>query len=307
MSSLPVAVGEQTLSPSGYCCSYMPLVPLSQICSDVLSGEGGAAAARTDEGGVVPLPAGIRPLLRRRLEEMKKRSHASVLKGNQTLSKKELLRHGSSEVDDGEEMEEKHDSLKLSAKVAPVPDHHVEEKKEVIYENISSRDGVKEVKKEEEIVKKQDEDNHHHGVVDDVAMNVNKEGDNGSNHNEHDKVINDKKDEDDSVDHDEGRMSNFDERMICPGSPSFRVYCIDVTSDDDEEEEKDAEDTRKSMESESVLIESKEDESIVKKEKRERKGKRFGIALPRKYLANVTAGCMGNHTHARLMQEKSSQ
>lgn len=40
MSSLPVAVGEQTLSPSGYCCSYMPLVPLSQICSDVLSGEG---------------------------------------------------------------------------------------------------------------------------------------------------------------------------------------------------------------------------------------------------------------------------
>ncbi|KAH0937916.1 hypothetical protein HID58_005377 [Brassica napus] len=172
---------------------------------------GGAAAARTDEGGVVPLPAGIRPLLRRRLEEMKKRSHASVLKGNQTLSKKELLRHGSSEVDDGEEMEEKHDSLKLSAKVAPVPDHHVEEKKEVIYEKISSRD------------------------------------------------------------------------------------------------EKDAEDTRKSMESESVLIESKEDESIVKKEKRERKGKRFGIALPRKYLANVTAGCMGNHTHARLMQEKSSQ
>ncbi|CAF1899868.1 hypothetical protein HID58_046618 [Brassica napus] len=260
---------------------------------------GGAAAARAEEGGVVPLPAGIRPLLRRRLEEMKKRSHASVLKGNQTLSKKELLRHGSSEVDDGEEMEEKHDSWKLSAKVAPVPDHHVEEKKEVIYEKISSRDGIKEVKK-------QDEDNHHHDFVDDVAMNVNKEGDNGSNHNEHDKVINDKKEEDDCVDHDEGRMSNFDERMICPGSPSFRVYCIDVTSGDDEEE-KDAEDTRKSMESESVIIESKEDESIVKKEKRERKGKRFGIALPRKYLANVTAGCMGNHTHARLVQDKSSQ
>ena len=189
---------------------------------------GGAAAARAEEGGVVPLPAGIRPLLRRRLEEMKKRSHASVLKGNQTLSKKELLRHGSSEVDDGEEMEEKHDSLKLSAKVSPVPDHHVEEKKEVIYEKISSRDGIKEVKK-------QDEDNHHHDFVDDVAMNVNKEGDNGSNHNEHDKVINDKKDKDDSVDHDEGRMSNFDERMICPGSPSFRVYCIDVASDDDKE------------------------------------------------------------------------
>ncbi|KAG2312473.1 hypothetical protein Bca52824_024030 [Brassica carinata] len=267
---------------------------------------GGAAAAREDEGGVVPLPAGIRPLLRRRLEEMKKRSHVSVLKGNQTLSKKELLRHGSSEVDDGEETEEKHDSLKLSAKVAPAPDHpHVEEKKKDIDENISSRDDVIEVKKEEEVVKKQDEDNHH-DVVDDVAMNVKKEGDDGSNHNEHEKVINDKKDEDDIVDHDEGRMSNFDERMICPGSPSFRVYCIDVTSDDDEED-KDAEHTRKSMETESVIIELKEDESIVKKEKRERKGKRFGIALPRKYLANVTAGCMGNHTHARLLQEKSSQ
>ncbi|KAJ0243056.1 Nuclear polyadenylated RNA-binding protein [Hirschfeldia incana] len=265
---------------------------------------GGAAAARENEGGVVPLPAGIRPLLRRRLEEMKKLSHASVLKGNQTMSKKELLRHGSSEVDDGEETEEKQDSLKLSAKVAPAPDHHVEEKKEVIYENISSRDDVIDVKKEEEVVKKQDEDNHHDGVID-VAMNVKKDGDDGSNHNEHEKVINDKE-EDDSVDHDEGRMSNFDERMICPGSPSFRVYCMDVTSDDDEEE-KDAEDTRKSMETESVIIELKEDESIVKREKSERKGKRFGIALPRKYLANVTAGCMGNHTHARLLQEKSSQ
>ncbi|CAH8356809.1 unnamed protein product [Eruca vesicaria subsp. sativa] len=260
---------------------------------------GGAAAARADEGGVVPLPAGIRPLLRRRLEEMKKRSHASVLKGNQTLSKKELLKNGSSEVDDGEETEDKDNILKLSAKVAPAPDHLVEEKKEVIYEKFSSRDDVKEVKKEEEVVKKQDEDPNHHHVAEDVAMNLKKEGDDG-------KVIDDKKDEYDSVDHDEGRMSNFDERMICPGSPSFRVYCIDVTSDDDEEE-KDVEDTRKSMETESVIMELKEDESIVRKEKRERKGKRFGIALPRKYLANVTAGCMGNHTHARLMQEKSSQ
>ena len=266
---------------------------------------GGAAAARADEGGVVPLSAGIRPLLRRRLEEMKKRSHASVLKGNRTLSKKELLRHGSSEVDDGEEMEEKQDSLKLSAKVAPAPDHHVEEKKEVIYENISPRNDVIEEKKENAVVKKQDEDNHY-DVVDDVAMNVKKEGDDGSNHDQHDKVINDKKDEDDSVDHDEERMSNFDERMIRSGSPSFRVYCINVTSDDDEEE-KDAEGTRKSMETESVIIELKEDESIIKNEKREKKGKRFGIALPRKYLANVTAGCMGNHTHARLVQEKSNQ
>ncbi|CAD5334542.1 unnamed protein product [Arabidopsis thaliana] len=157
---------------------------------------GGVATTRAEEGGVVPLPAGIRPLLRRRLEEMKKRSHAGVLKGSQTLSKKELLRHNSSE--DGEDTEENDGSLKASAKVAPAPDHNVEEKKEVIYEKIPSKDDVK------------------------------------------------------------------------------------------------------------------EDGSIVKKEKKERRGKRFGIALPRKYLANVTApcyaggGCMGN-THSRLVQEKSSQ
>ncbi|KAH0932412.1 hypothetical protein HID58_009529 [Brassica napus] len=193
---------------------------------------GGGAAARAGEGGVVPLPEGIRPLLRRRLEEMKKRSHASVLKGNQTQSKKELLRHGSSE--DGEEAEENDDSLKLSAKVAPAPDHHVEDKKEVIYEKISS---IKDVKNGEKIHKK------------------------------------------------------------------------------------DGEDKRKSMETQSVIIEPKEittqeNESIVKKEKKERKGKRFGMALPRKYLANVTApcyagagrGCMGNNTdHSRVVQEKSSQ
>ncbi|KAL1218821.1 hypothetical protein V5N11_033093 [Cardamine amara subsp. amara] len=263
----------------------------------------GGSTARADEGGVVPLPAGIRPLLRRRLEEMKKRSHASVLKGNQTLSKKELLRHGSSE--DGEETEENDGSLKSSAKVAPAPDHNVEEKKEVIYEKVTSRDDVEEVTKQEEeevvkkqeevhhhhdqeVVKKQEEENHHGDDVDDVAIN-------GVNHDDN-----------------EGRMSNFDERMIGPGSPSFRVYCIDVPYDDDDDEEKDGEDTRKSMETESVITEPKEDESIVKKEKRERKGKRFGMALPKKYLSNVTApcyaggGCMGN-TNSRIVQEKPSQ
>lgn len=194
----------------------------------------GGATARADEGGVVPLPAGIRPLLRRRLEEMKKRSHASVLKGSQTLSKKELLRHGSSE--DGEETEENDGSLKSSAKVAPAPDHHVEEKKEVIYEKIPSRDDVKEVKEKEEFVKKQEEENHHHDV-DDKAINVKKETNDGIKHDDYvDEAINVKKEGNDGINHDDdvGRMSNVDERMICPGSPSFRVYCIDVTSDDDE-------------------------------------------------------------------------
>ncbi|KAG2298950.1 hypothetical protein Bca4012_010507 [Brassica carinata] len=278
---------------------------------------GGAAAARANEGGVVLLPAGIRPLLRRRLEEMKKRSHANVFKGNNTLSKTELLRHNSSE--DGDEKEETVESLKLSSKVAPAPDHHVEEKKEVIYEKVSSID---EVKEDEEVVKKQDEKN-------DDAINVKIEGNDGINHDEViiakkegddgvaqdycvnlDKVIIAKKEGDNGVDHDEGKMSNLDERMICPGSPSFRVYCIDVASDD-EEEEKDGEVARKSMKTESVIIEPKEDES--KKEKRERKGNKFGIALPRKYLANVTAqcyanaGCMGNNTHTRRVQQRSSQ
>ncbi|KAL0785390.1 hypothetical protein Bca101_001636 [Brassica carinata] len=221
---------------------------------------GGGAAARAGEGGVVPLPEGIRPLLRRRLEEMKKRSHASVLKGNQTQSTKELLRHGSSE--DGEEAEGNDDSLKLSAKVAPAPDHHVEDKKEVIYEKISS---IKNVKEGEKVVKKQDE------KIDDIHSKI------------HSKV-------------------------------NLLKLSIILA-------EKDGEDKRKSMETQSVIIEPKEittqeNESIVKKEKKERKGKRFGMALPRKYLANVTApcyagagrGCMGNNTdHSRVVQEKSSQ
>ncbi|CAA7052705.1 unnamed protein product [Microthlaspi erraticum] len=275
---------------------------------------GGVGAARANEGGVVPLPSGIRPLLRRRLEEIKKRSHASVLKGNQTQSKKELLKHGS---EDGEETEENDvDSLKSSAKVAPAPVQHVEEKKEVIYEKVPSRDDVEEVKKEEEVVKKEEEvvkkqeEENHHDVDDDKVIDVKKEGDDVINHDE---AMN-KKEEDVGADHDEGKMNNFDERMICPGSPSFRVYCIDVPSSDDDDEEKDVEDTRKSTETESVIIEDpKEEESIAKKEKRERKGKRFGIALPRKYLANVTApcyaggGCMGNNGHSRLVQEKPSQ
>lgn len=193
----------------------------------------GGASARTGDGGVVPLPAGIRPLLRRRLEEMKKRSHASVLKGSQTLSKKELLRHGSSE--DGEETEENDGSLKSSAKVAPAPDHNVEEKKEVIYEKITSRGDVQEVKEEEKVLKKQEEENHH--VVGDDSINVKREETGGIKHDDYvDETINVKKDGNDGMNHedDEGRTTNFDERMICPGSPSFRVYCVDVASDDDE-------------------------------------------------------------------------
>lgn len=263
---------------------------------------GGVAATRAEEGGVVPLPAGIRPLLRRRLEEMKKRSHAGVLKGSQTLSKKELLRHNSSE--DGEDTEENDGSLKSSAKVAPAPDHHVEEKKEVIYEKIPSRDDVKEVK-EEVVVKKQEDENHHQDVVkkeeEDNKEVVNKKQEEDNIHDD-DVTINDKKEGDDGKNHDddEGSMSNFDERMIGPGSPSFRVYCIDVPSDDDDDDEgksyvlmytivrdiflyemlvilcsfiietiylftiaeKDGEDTRKSMETESVMTEIKEVKNI---------------------------------------------
>ncbi|CAH8356291.1 unnamed protein product [Eruca vesicaria subsp. sativa] len=51
-----------------------------------------------------------------------------------------------------------------------------------------------------------------------------------------DEVIISKKEGDNGVDHDEGRMGDLDERMICHGSPSFRVYCIDVASDDVEED-----------------------------------------------------------------------
>ncbi|CAN8302387.1 unnamed protein product [Cochlearia groenlandica] len=273
----------------------------------------GQAAMRANEGGVVPLPAGIRPLIRRRLEEMKKRSHVNVLKGNQTLSKKELLKHGSSE--DGEEAEENEDKItKSSAKVAPVSDLHVEEKKEVIYEKIVPKNDD-DVQEDEKIVKKQDHDEeiHHDENVNDVVESiiVVKKEEDVDGVNDHDEVIANKKEENDCVNHDEEKMNNLDERMICNGSPSFRVYCVDVVSDD--EEEKDGESTRESMETESVIIEHKEDGSIVKQDKKERRGKRFGIALPRRYLANVTAtcyaggGCMGNNTQSRLMQEKSNQ
>ncbi|CAN8253451.1 unnamed protein product [Cochlearia groenlandica] len=262
--------------------------------------------ARPNEGGVVPLPAGIRPLLRRRLEEMKKRSHASVLKGKQTLSKKELLKHGSSE--DGEETEENDDdNLKLSAKVAPTPDHqNMEEKKEVIYEKISPKNDVKQ---EEEVVKKQEVEN-----IDKANNDKKEENDGTNNNNNDDKNINVKKEKKED-DHEETILKDLEERMICYGSPSFRVYCVDIPSDDDQEE-KDEENTKKSVETESVIIiPIKEEENIIKSEKKTRKGKRFGIALPKKYLANVTApcyagrGCMGNNnnTHSRLVQEKSSQ
>ncbi|XP_010532216.1 PREDICTED: uncharacterized protein LOC104808263 [Tarenaya hassleriana] len=254
----------------------------------------GCGGSRMGNAGGDEVSARIRPLLRRRLEEMKKRSHASVLRGNQTLSKKELLKHGGS---DGEETE--HDGSMRSAKVAPAPSDHDEvNNEEVVYEEV--------VEKVIEVVKEQRDDGDYddHGGCDD-----------GHGHD----VDGDHHEEEDEEEEIEGRMSNFDERMICPASPSFKVYCIDISdSDDDEHKDKYGEEKKSSKTENSDIVVDPKDQSI-KTAKNGRKGRRrFSIPLPKaatpkKYLFNVASpcysaaagGCMGNH-HSRLVQEKSS-
>ncbi|XP_010536592.1 PREDICTED: uncharacterized protein LOC104811564 [Tarenaya hassleriana] len=255
------------------------------------------------------VPAGIRPLLRRRLGGVKKRSQASVLKGNQTLSKKELLRHriGSS---DGEETE--HDVSMRSAKVAPAPDHDEvnNNNMEVVYEEVEEK--IIEVVKEGEV---DHHDGHGHGHVCHDGCDVH--GDDYHHEEEEGEL---EKDDDEE----EGRMSNFDERMICPASPSFRVYCIHLSDSDDEFEDKDGEEKKKSSQTENGAIDDVEpkDQSMERVRKAKKGQRRFRISLPKSakrkkcHLFNVTApcysavvarGCMGNnHPNPRLAHEKPS-
>lgn len=56
----------------------------------------GCGGSKFDPDGEAE-PVGLRPLLRRRIDEIRRRKHASVLKDDNTLSKKELLKDGGEE------------------------------------------------------------------------------------------------------------------------------------------------------------------------------------------------------------------
>lgn len=145
-------------------------------------GCGGSKLDPEDEA----VPPRLRPLLRRRLEEIKKRRQATALKGD-ALSRKELLKN---EVEDDDH-----------SAVQSLPDNNETK-------SSSSRDGsIRSAKVAPAPEECQEE-----------AVNwVDVEG------------------EDEEGNGEDGRLSNVDGRRIAPGSPSFRVYCVEMSESDKED------------------------------------------------------------------------
>ncbi|GAV87290.1 hypothetical protein CFOL_v3_30716 [Cephalotus follicularis] len=251
------------------------------------------------EGEVVP--AKIRPLLLRKLEEIKRHKIA-----NATLSKKQLLKDGVEE-DDHSSPPSVHDineskSISSSegstgpAKVTPEPvsNKECEESAEIMnQEKCTKQDDKAEEEREK-------------NVVEPLVYLEEKEV-----------VAETNQKEDEEEDEDERRLRNVDDALICPGSPSFRVYCIQSSTDDKDESKEDSA-HQKSWSSDSFEnpeSDNSSEDSETKIKKKAKKGINFRRVIPKgtsgsvKHLLNVRScyypTCSG-HDNTRLLSARAT-
>jgi hypothetical protein len=213
---------------------------------------GGNNSRSVNPNGEDVLPARLRPLLRQRIEEFRKRRNA---RRDDAVSKKELLKDDAGNNDDrssnvNEVLEEtrQHEEEKTTvhavtveklSQVAPLPvsecgieeeehkgskDHNLEKCKEI-------ERNVAEVK-----------------IA--ASLQENKYEESNEKHDDEDK-----KEEEEEEEEDEEEDENEIGRLIGPGSPSFRIYYIEAT----ERKEQELRDTRVSDKQQG----EKEDEPIA--------------------------------------------
>ncbi|KAJ6358645.1 hypothetical protein OIU76_000376 [Salix suchowensis] len=133
----------------------------------------------------------------------------------------------------------------------------------------------------------------------DTAMKTVNEIEMGVDQNEQDSELEDEE---------EGRLRSMDESCICPGSPSFRVYFIESSTNTDDEDKDDDTDKKSSSDQESSEIiesvSSNELSGAIEKKKGKR-GRRFRVIPKGKNLLNVKScyypSCSGGHDKARLL------
>ncbi|XP_027360051.1 rRNA-processing protein EFG1-like [Abrus precatorius] len=183
-------------------------------------------------GGGEVLPARIRPLLHRRVEELRKRKSGTNLRGGAaveeeegTLSKKQLLKHDDENFQSFDENETENTRLaesveKLSKVVPlPVPECATQEQRDELH---SDRELGKKVEGELKTEKvksagpQTEQANAEHGGDDD---------------------------DDDEEDEDEIESG----RRIGPGSPSFKIYCVETENNKEQEESDESETENQSI------------------------------------------------------------
>ncbi|KAG5234291.1 nucleolin [Salix suchowensis] len=236
------------------------------------------------------LPAKLRPLLWKRYEEMKRQKNAGILKDSPNHSKKELLKDGVSDGDNSSNHHSPRDNDRGSSssqeddvRVAPARNAMKQRLEMLRLPRLDKQDSKHGEDGEDKTLEAMD-----------TAMKTVNEIEMGVDQNEQDSELEDEE---------EGRLRSMDESCICPGSPSFRVYFIESSTNTDDEDKDDDTDKKSSSDQESSeIIESLSGAIEKKKGKR---GRRFRVIPKGKNLLNVKScyypSCSGGHDKARLL------
>ena len=212
---------------------------------------GGNSSRSANPSGGDVLPARIRPLLRQRIEEFRKRRNAQ--RGDGAVSKKELLKDDAGNNDDrssnvNEVLEEtkQHEDEKTTVHVMAV------EKLSQVAPLPFSECGIEEEEhkgcKDHDLEKCKEIERNVAEVKIAASLQENKYEESNEKHDDEDK-------EEEEEEEDEEEDENEIGRLIGPGSPSFRIYYIEAT----ERKEQELRDTRVSDEQQG----EKEDEPIA--------------------------------------------
>ncbi|XP_075519356.1 uncharacterized protein LOC142553181 [Primulina tabacum] len=196
----------------------------------------GCGVSKIEPSGATTLPAKLRPIFLRRLEEIKKRRHAQPLK-NSTPSKKELLLHDRDEEDNASHFSSsEYDTTKnvpSPTKDGPGPSKN--ESSPTGYgansvgklESLKGKDPTKPTGKDEMLtefspkMKATNEPKEQETKGDQTKIEIKIEN-----------ILTDKDgSEDEDGEHDKERMINHQDDDTFPGSPSFRIYFTDSMDD----------------------------------------------------------------------------
>lgn len=197
----------------------------------------GCGISKIDPSGATTLPAKLRPIFLRRLEEIKKRRHAQPLKDS-TPSKKELLLHDKDEADNASHFSSsEYDTLNnVPSPTKDGIDPSKNEPSRTGYgansigklESLKEKDPTKPIGKDNMLIefspkmKATNEPKEHETKGDKTKID-----------GEIEIILKDKNDsEDEDGEHDKGRNINQQDDDAFPGSPSFRIYFTDGMDDD---------------------------------------------------------------------------
>ncbi|KAA8540649.1 hypothetical protein F0562_024432 [Nyssa sinensis] len=231
----------------------------------------GCGGSRLDAEGEV-IPARLRPLLRRRIEDIRRRTHGVSLRGG-TPSKKILLVDGSDE-DDNSQSDLEDNAGKAGG---------------------SSTD--------DSLTPKHWKENVDKATNGDLSKEGSPKATNNTDEKTRDKVATR---EDVGTETEEGRDEDDDDEggEIGPGSPSFRVFFIDNLADDNKKDGDDGSSNKKPQ----IGFEASPKDPVTQKVKKGRK-RSFKVAMPKGGQAAVknllTCYSTDSHDHNHLQAGKT--